>query len=73
MTDKEKKIAEKLGRHPLFADRDTLDEALNYALQIAESSLDSQAVLTSVMVLHNTWAKLAAQGELDPKKLEKLI
>lgn len=67
LTENEAEIARKLGMSSFFASKDTLDEALNYSVQIAESCDDTAAVITAIMVLHNTWAKLAAKGKFDPK------
>jgi hypothetical protein len=42
---------------PMFADRDSLREAFEYAHALAKASEDSAAVLTAVHVVANTIAK----------------
>ena len=49
----------------LFADRDTIPEALDYALEVARASKNSAAVMTAVMVVVNTIAKQIEQCERE--------
>lgn len=42
---------------PLFAERDSLVEAYNYALDIARASKDNAAVMTAIHVLLNSLSK----------------
>lgn len=42
---------------PLMADRDTIDEAFEYALMVAKASDNPMAVLTAVYVVTNSIAK----------------
>lgn len=41
-----------------FADRETMDEALQYAFAIAKASDNSMAVMTAIMVVLNTAANV---------------
>lgn len=41
-----------------FADRDTMDEALEYAFAIAKASDNPMAVITAIMVVLNTSANV---------------
>ena len=48
---------EKLQIHGVFATRETINDAMHYALDVAESTPDGKAaVITSVYVLYNTMA-----------------
>jgi hypothetical protein len=40
-----------------FGERDTLQEAFDYAIAVAEASRDSAGVITALMVVANTIAK----------------
>ena len=42
---------------PLMADRDTIDEAFEYAFMVAKASDNPIAVMTAVYVVTNTIAK----------------
>ena len=42
---------------PLFAERDTLKEAYDYAMEIAKASENPAAVTTAIHVMMNTIAK----------------
>jgi len=42
---------------PLMADRNTIDEAFEYALMVAKASDHPMAVMTAVYVVTNTIAK----------------
>jgi hypothetical protein len=58
-------------RSALFADRETVDEALNYAHEVLASLVgsDRAAAMTAVMVLVNTAAKLwPAPVQADPAR-----
>ena len=58
-------------RSDLFADRETVDEALNYAHEVLASLVgsDRAAAMTAVMVLVNTAAKLWPQPvQADPAR-----
>jgi uncharacterized membrane-anchored protein YjiN (DUF445 family) len=58
-------------RSDLFADRETVDEALNYAHEVLASLVgsDRAAAMTAVMVLVNTAAKLwPAPVQADPAR-----
>jgi hypothetical protein len=50
-----KELANKI-RNRMFAERDTLDEALDYAFSIAKATDNPAAVMTAVMVVLNTLA-----------------
>lgn len=47
----------------LFAQRETLNEALEYAYKLAEATENSMAVLTAVHVVLNTVALLDASAQ----------
>jgi hypothetical protein len=58
-------------RSDLFADRETIDEALNYAHEVFAALVgsDRAAAMTAVMVLVNTAAKLwPAPVQADPAR-----
>jgi hypothetical protein len=58
-------------RSALFAERETVDEALNYAHEVLASLVgsDRAAAMTAVMVLVNTAAKLwSAPVQADPAR-----
>jgi hypothetical protein len=58
-------------RSALFAERETIDEALNYAHEVLASLVgsDRAAAMTAVMVLVNTAAKLwPAPVQADPAR-----
>jgi len=42
---------------PMMADRDTLAEAFDYAIEIAKASDNPSAVMTAIFVVTNTIAK----------------
>jgi hypothetical protein len=42
---------------PLFANRDTIDEAFEYALMVSKASENPMAVMAAVYVVTNTIAK----------------
>lgn len=48
---------------PLFAERDTLKEAYDYAMEIAKYSDDPAAVTTALQVMLNTIAKEIEKAE----------
>jgi hypothetical protein len=47
----------------LFADRDTVKEAIDYAMDIAIASNNPPAVITAIMVVANTIAKEILKNE----------
>ena len=49
----------------MFASRDTVKEAFDYAFDIAKASDNSSAVVTAVMVLANTIAKQIVANEKE--------
>ena len=57
-----KAVIAKSIRNRIFGERDTLQEAYNYALEIAEGSNNKAAVMTAVHVMMNTIA-----NELEKK------
>ena len=48
---------------PLFAERDTMKEAYDYAFSIANASDNPPAVLTAIHVMMNTIAKEIEKAE----------
>ena len=52
-------------RNNLFADRASIDEALDYAYSIAKGTDNPAAVMTAVMVVVNTLANYIEQLESD--------
>ena len=48
---------------PLFAERDTLQEAYDYAMEIAKASENPAAVTTAIHVMMNTIAKVIEKAE----------
>ena len=48
---------------PLFAERDTLKEAYDYAMEIAKASENPAAVTTAIHVMMNTIAKEIEKAE----------
>lgn len=42
---------------PMMADRETIDEAFEYALMVAKGSDNPMAVMTAIYVMTNTIAK----------------
>ena len=52
-------------RNRLFADRASIDEALDYAYSIAKGTDNPAAVMTAVMVVVNTLANYIEQLESD--------
>lgn len=48
---------------PLMADRDTIDEAFEYALTVAKASDNPMAVMTAVYVVTNSIAKQLKEME----------
>ena len=59
-TDGLKQVRElaKVMQNGIFADRETLDDAFNYAIQVATASDNAAAVYTAVHVVLNTATKL---------------
>ena len=51
-------------RNRLFADRASIDEALDYAYSIAKGTDNPAAVMTAVMVVVNTLANYIEQTEV---------
>jgi len=51
-------------QHKLFADRDTIDEALEYAYMVAKGSDNPAAVITAVHVVINTICKELLKEEV---------
>ena len=49
----------------MFADRGTLDEAMEYAYSVARGTDNPAAVMTAVMVVVNTLANLVEKLETD--------
>lgn len=52
-------------RNKMFADRDTLDEAYEYAWMIAKASDNPAAVMTAVAVVVNTIANYIEEVETE--------
>jgi cation transport regulator ChaB len=52
-------------KNEMFASRDTVKEAFDYAFDIAKASDNSSAVVTAVMVLANTIAKQIVKNEKE--------
>ena len=50
-------------RNRIFGDRETLQEAYNYCLTIAEGSNNKAAVITAVHVMMNTIANELEKGK----------
>ena len=50
-------------RNSMVADRETFDQAMEYAYSIARASDDRVAVLTAVQVVLNTVSKLMLENE----------
>jgi hypothetical protein len=48
----------RVGVSSMFASRDSLDEAMTYAIEIANASNNSAAVVTAIMVVINTAADI---------------
>ena len=48
----------------MFADRETINEAYDYALKVAKNSGSSPQVLTALHVMMNTIANVIEQNEL---------
>lgn len=55
-----------LGYHGLFSDRESIQEAYNYAMNVADCLCESDrvAAMTAIQVLHNTWVKCYVQGNI---------
>lgn len=52
--------------NPLFADRDNLKDAFDYAFNLAQHSGNAQAVLTAMFVVLNTVSKeLQKEQEIE--------
>jgi len=60
-------------RQPAFGTRKTMDEALNYAYQIARGSDNSAAVTTAVHVVLNTMINLSAEPAPEPLTHEQCL
>ena len=58
-------------RQPAFGTRKTMDEALNYAYQIARGSNNRAAVVTAVHVVLNTMINLSTEPQ-QPRTLAEL-
>ncbi len=58
-------------RQPAFGTRKTMDEALNYAYQIARGSDNSAAVTTAIHVVLNTMINLSSEPQ-QPRTLAEL-
>ena len=52
-------------RNRMFADRKTLDEAMEYAYSVARGTDNPAAVMTAVMVVVNTLVNLVEKLETD--------
>lgn len=52
-------------RNRMFGERDTFDQAMEYAVSIARGTDNSMAVLTAVMVVVNTLANYIEQTEKE--------
>ena len=52
-------------RNRVFADRGTLDEAMEYAYSVARGTDNPAAVMTAVMVVVNTLVNLVEKLETD--------
>lgn len=50
-------------KHGMFASRDTIDEAFEYAYSIARASDNTAAVMTAVQVVVNTIAEQMIKNE----------
>jgi len=50
---------------PLFANRDTIDEAFEYALMVAKGTDHPMAVMTAVYVVTNSIAKQLKEMERE--------
>ena len=50
-------------KHNMFASRDTIDEAFDYAYSIARASDNTAAVMTAVQVVVNTIAEQMIKHE----------
>ena len=60
-------------RHDMFAERKTMDEALNYAYSIANASDSSPAVVTAVHVVLNTMIDLCTAPPAEPLTHEQCL
>jgi predicted dinucleotide-binding enzyme len=60
-------------RQPVFGTRKTMDEAINYAYQIARASDNSAAVTTAVHVVLNTMINLSAEQAPEPLSHEQCL
>ena len=54
----------KLLRNKMFSDRETIDEAFEYAYSVAKGTNHAGAVMTAVMVVVNTICKEIEKNEL---------
>jgi len=52
-------------KNNMFASRDTVQEAFDYAFDVAKASDNNSAVITAVMVLANTIAKQIVKNERE--------
>jgi len=52
-------------KNGMFADRETVREAFDYAFKVADASNCPPAVMTAIMVLSNTIAKQIEQNEQE--------
>lgn len=50
-------------RHGMFGSRDTFDQAMEYAHQVARATGETAAVMTAVQVVVNTIADLMLENE----------
>ena len=76
LTDEElKKKAARYGYVGLFAHRDTIQEAYNYAVSstLNMCDVDKVAATVAIQVLQNTHAILKAQQESDSDKFRRIL
>lgn len=77
LTEEQKERAIRKGYVGLFAERDTIQEAYNYALEMANQSEDTPWITTAICVLVNTYAiqltiDEESQIDLDDYNLQDL-
>lgn len=58
-------------RNGLFSDRETLNEALDYAYSIARGTENPAAMMTAVMVVVNTLANLIDRTETNTEPVDQ--
>lgn len=59
----------KLLKNGMFADRPTVKEAFDYAINVAEATLQPTAVITAIMVVVNTIANQIIENEQDSEQV----